>query len=34
MLTAAKKKLTDAEVAYLIKSIQDFRKKAEAGGGG
>ena len=32
MLDQAKRHLTDAEIAALVKSLQDARKKAEGGG--
>ena len=33
MLQKVKKQLTDAEIDYLIKSLQDIRKQADAGKG-
>lgn len=34
MLLKVKKRLTDPEIDYLIKSLEDIRKKADAGGKG
>jgi hypothetical protein len=34
MLLKAKKRLTDTEIDYLIKSLEEIRKKADAGGKG
>jgi len=32
MLQSVKPRLTDADIAFLVKSLQDARKKAEGGG--